>query len=214
MTGSLKAEFGGPDLQALAVELRKLPDNLYEKHLGAAMKKAVKPGVRLLKNYTPKGPTGNLKRAVKSVTRKYRKTKVIFAAVGYSTSGGGKTKIPRSGKGARSGANLGYHQGLVEFGTKQRTAKTSRVMSSFATWNFAVNSSYPVMTAPPLPRGFMKSAPLGFKPTVKGMKGQKNIPRAFDSIDDFMEDQIRSTAKEQVVKAWKEYNHLVKQGRY
>lgn len=111
---AIKLTSSFPDLADLRAEFRGLPRSLAAKHMEPAMRKAVKPGLRELRLATPRGPTGNLKRSIKVKTKKYVKDGAAIGLVGYSV-----------GKGS-----LGYHQGLVEFGTKNRQTK-GRIASMF-----------------------------------------------------------------------------------
>ena len=210
----LVTTFDGPELDVLRQKLQGLPDNLYEKHLIAGMRKATKPGVKILKSMTPKGPTGNLRRGVKSIARKYKKSKTIFAAVGYSLSGGGKRKMGKHAKRDNTGANMAYHQGLVEFGTKVRKTK-GRFASSFATYNFQIMGKANkfdkgVQTVPGRPFGFFKSSKRGMPVNLGRMKGAHNIPRAFEMSDDFIAATLRDLTNEQVKKAKRELAHRAK----
>ena len=66
---TLKVDMYVPDMAELRAELKKLPTNLAAKHFGAAMRKAIQPGLTALRRNTPKGPTGNLRRSNFLVTR-------------------------------------------------------------------------------------------------------------------------------------------------
>ena len=103
-----------PELQQLRDELKKLPSNIAAKHMLAALRSAMKPGMAALKRNTPKGPTGNLRKSIKFKGVKYTKDGNAVGMVGY----------------AWGGQNKGYHQGFLEFGTKERKTK-GPVASSF-----------------------------------------------------------------------------------
>lgn len=103
-----------PDVADLRQGFADLPRNLSARTQGAAIGRAIKPAVAELKQFTPKGPTGNLKRSVMLKTKRYPKQGVGVAMVGYQKPGSVK-KIP---KGKRK--DLSYHQFLVEYGTKPR----------------------------------------------------------------------------------------------
>lgn len=111
---AIKLTSSFPDLADLRAEFRALPRSLAAKHMEPAMRKAVKPGLAALRKATPRGPTGNLKKAIKTKTKKYVKDGAAVGLVGYSTGRG----------------SLGYHQGLLEFGTKNRQTK-GRIASMF-----------------------------------------------------------------------------------
>lgn len=78
MAKELDVKFETSDLAELANQLRDRlgqggkADNVFTRHMVAAIKAAMKPGVQLLKTETPRGPTGNLKRSVKQVAKMYK----------------------------------------------------------------------------------------------------------------------------------------------
>ena len=75
-----------------------------------------------LKEITPVGPTGNLRRGVSTKSKRYTKTGTAVAIVGYRKPG--TTKPPKSGTKRRNKANdKTQHQFLVEYGTKERFTK-------------------------------------------------------------------------------------------
>jgi Bacteriophage protein of unknown function (DUF646). len=213
MAKELGIKFESPLLKQLAADLRERlsgekAGNVFTKHMVAAIKAAMKPGVTLLKQHTPKGPTGNLRRSVKAVAKMYKKDRRWFGAVGYSATGA-KSKIHKDGY--RTGSNLGYHQGLVEFGTKQRFTK-GRFASSASRFLTAVNNtkSGEIRTKPKPPKGFFKSAPLGQTVDMGQMQPQKNIPKVYGMADDFMEAALRKDMKTRVEKAWKQLDYLAR----
>lgn len=96
-----------PDLAELREEFRRLPKNLAARYMEPVMRKAIEPGLKKLRQITPRGPTGNLRKSVRKKTKKYVKDGTAIGLVGYTV-----------GKGAK-----GYHQGFLEFGTKDRQTK-------------------------------------------------------------------------------------------
>lgn len=213
MAKELDVDFKAPALAELAKELRaklgsgQQADNIFTRHMVAAIKAAMKPGVSLLKNETPRGVTGNLKRSVKQVAKMYRKDRVWFGAVGYSATGA-KSKIHKDGY--RSGSNLGYHQGLVEFGTKQRRTE-GRIASSrgrFTSMTVSNSRSGDLRTTPKPPKGFFKSAPAGQRVDLGQMQPQKNIPKVYGMADDFMESALRRDMETRVEKAWRNLDYV------
>lgn len=117
---AIKLEF--PDLDGLAEAFRALPKSLSAITQAAAVKRAMNPAEKALKSTTPKGPTGNLRRAIKTKSVRYKKTGVGVALVGFQKPGSGKP--PKTNKkGRRVGAGLAYHQFLIEKGTIQRHTK-------------------------------------------------------------------------------------------
>lgn len=215
MAKELDVKFESPAIGELAEQLRARlgsgdkADNIFTRHMVAAIKAAMKPGVKLLKDATPRGATGNLKRSVKQVAKMYRRDRRWFGAVGYSASGQ-KSKIHKDGY--RSGSNLGYHQGLVEFGTKNRRT-TGRIASSISRFNsLSVSNTRTgaIRTTPKPPKGFFKSAPAGSTVDLGEMRPQKNIPKVYSVADDFMESALRRDMQTRVEKAWKNLEYVAK----
>lgn len=120
-----------PDLEDLRQEFRKLPKTLAARYMEPAVRQAITPGLQKLRQITPRGPTGNLKKSVRKKTKKYVKDGTAIGLVGYTV-----------GRGAK-----GYHQGFLEFGTKERQTK-GRVASSLRypkgdpRGNFTIINSY------------------------------------------------------------------------
>ena len=86
MGASLKANtvrIEGPDFDALRDAFKELPRHVAAKVIGAGLKRASAPMLAALKDVTPKGPTGNLRRSIKTVVKKYPRT---GAAVAISVS--------------------------------------------------------------------------------------------------------------------------------
>jgi len=215
MAKELDIKFQATAFDELAQQLRaKLgeggkADNIFTRHMVAAVKAAMKPGVKLLKNETPRGPTGNLKRSVKQVAKMYKRDRRWFGAVGYSATGA-KSKIHKDG--FRSGSNLGYHQGLVEFGTKPRRT-TGRIASSigrFTSLTVSNTRGGDLRTRPKPPKGFFKSAPAGQTVDLGEMQPQKNIPKVYSMADDFMKSALREDMKTRVDKAWRNLDYVAR----
>jgi hypothetical protein len=87
--------------------------------LAPIIRKAIKPTVNYLRYITPVGPTGNLKRAVSSKVVTYKQDGVAVGIVGYTRAAKGES-ISAAGGSVRAGKDRAFHQGLVEFGTKER----------------------------------------------------------------------------------------------
>jgi hypothetical protein len=108
-------------------ELRSLRDNIkafFPKAdaadvLGDAIEKAIYPMYQRLREVTPVGPTGNLKRAVAQKVVKYRNTGVAVGIVGYQRAGAGASASAAGGS-VRAGPDRGFHQWWLEFGTQVR----------------------------------------------------------------------------------------------
>lgn len=87
--------------------------------IGDAVRKAIQPMTRRLREITPVGPTGNLKRAVTSKVVKYKQSGVAVGIVGY-TRAGQSGSASAAGGSVRVGKDRAFHQWLLEFGTKRR----------------------------------------------------------------------------------------------
>jgi HK97 gp10 family phage protein len=107
-----------PGLERMRAAFAGLPNALAAKHMAAALKRTAEAGgtLQALKANTPKGPTGNLRRSIAVKSKRYVRAGVGIAILGYKS--GRKMNEPYDN------TKLGYHQGLVEFGTKQRFRKT------------------------------------------------------------------------------------------
>lgn len=114
--------FEFPDLPGLAEQFRQLPKSLASAAIGAGVKRAMKPAQDALKQITPVGPTGNLKRGVATKSKRYPKTGVAVAVVGFRKAG--SKGPPKEGvKRRNKAADKTQHQFLVEYGSKQRFTK-------------------------------------------------------------------------------------------
>jgi hypothetical protein len=103
----VKVEF--PEMHELQQKLRQFPSNLAAKHLGAALRKASKPGLTALRSEVranQKGPTGNLRRAIATKVKTYKKTGNAVALVGFTKAGTGKT-APTAGS-VQKGKSIEY----------------------------------------------------------------------------------------------------------
>jgi len=87
--------------------------------LGDALEKALEPAKLRLRENTPVGPTGNLKRAVNMKIVKYKNSGVAVGLLGYNRAGEGKSKSAAGGT-VQAGPDRAFHQWWLEFGTKQR----------------------------------------------------------------------------------------------
>jgi hypothetical protein len=95
-----------PNLEELAKAFKTLPPTLAAKHMGPPIRKALKPALATLKKSVKKGPTGNLRRSVSSVFRKYAKDGAAVGLVGY-----------------KDDKRFAAHQHLYEYGTTERFTK-------------------------------------------------------------------------------------------
>jgi hypothetical protein len=108
-----------PGLERARNQFQMLPSNLAAKHMAAALKRAAEQGGtrQALRSTTPRGKTGNLRRAIAVKTKLYKRQGTGIAIVGFNS--GRKMNEPFDDR------KLGYHQGLVEFGTQERFRKTA-----------------------------------------------------------------------------------------
>ena len=71
MSDGLDVKVDFPEMKALQEAFRQFRPSLAKKHMGAAIRRSLKPGTDALKQTTPRGPTGNLKRAIASKVKTY-----------------------------------------------------------------------------------------------------------------------------------------------
>lgn len=90
--------------------------------MAAALRKAIRPAVTRLRDVTPIGPTGNLRRAVMSKVVEYKDDGVAVGIVGYRRAGKAKSSSAAGGT-VRAGPDRGFHQWWLEFGTDERPLK-------------------------------------------------------------------------------------------
>ena len=92
--------------------------------MAAALRKAIVPARQRLKDISPVGPTGNLKRAVSSKVVQYKQDGVAVAIVGYKRAAAADSTSAAGGS-VRSGPDRARHQYWLEFGTDQRPLRQS-----------------------------------------------------------------------------------------
>lgn len=109
----------GPDLFEIRQAFKQIPRNIAARVIGAGLRRAAKPGETALKQISPVGPTGNLKRAVKTLVKRYPRDGAAVAVVGYVKAGTGKSKSAAGGT-VRKGPDRAFHQFWLEFGTRDR----------------------------------------------------------------------------------------------
>ncbi len=107
-----------PGLEQVRARFSSLPNNFAARYMAAGLRKAAEDSgvLKTLKAMTPKGRTGNLRRSVAVKSKTYVRQGVGFVIVGY--------KSGRMINEPYDNTKLGYHQGLVEFGTRERFRKT------------------------------------------------------------------------------------------
>jgi len=183
-----------PDLQELKKGFRTLRPAIARRSIGAALKRAMEPARKALKTTTPKGPTGNLQKAIDVYVKKYKNGNAV-GLVGYrKPTGAGKQRKNKGGT-VRKGANFAYHQAILEVGNKRRraTEKGSIASSYNRLGNFKLKKppkrgkfagSTRVQTTPKYPKAFFKRAPSGQRVDLGdmspgGSKGQPPVKAAY-----------------------------------
>lgn len=116
----IKISASFPGLEQLRTELLRLGDKrAMSIILGDALEKAIYPAYLRLREVTPDGPTGNLKRAVSYKVKEYPADGGAVALVGYERAGVGGSASAQGGT-VRAGKDRAFHQWWLEFGTKPR----------------------------------------------------------------------------------------------
>jgi len=87
--------------------------------LGEALERATWPMYLRLREVTPDGPTGNLKRAVRQKVKTYPRDGGAVGLVGYERAGANSSASAAGGS-VRAGSDRAFHQWWLEFGTKPR----------------------------------------------------------------------------------------------
>jgi len=188
-------KFDFPDIDELRDGFRALPKKLSAITQGAAVKRAMQPAVAALKANSPRGPTGNLARAVKLKTVRYPKTGTGAAIVGYVKPGSGKSKSAQGGK-VRKGSDRAFHQFWIEFGTKER-----RILNPSKMRGYVIASSYDslgpfslkrqrmvkggrkvVQSSPKYPKSFFKAAPAGQALVLPAVRAQQPVARTWNQV--------------------------------
>lgn len=117
----------GIRLDINADELKGLRENIQQffprkeaaEVLGQAIERALAPALVRLRENTPLGPTGNLRRAADMKVIEYPNNGVAVGILGYrrAKSAGGSSA---AGGSVQTGPDRGYHQWWLEYGTQQR----------------------------------------------------------------------------------------------
>lgn len=198
MSGGIDIKVDFPEMQQLRKAFSQFRPSLARKHMGAAIRRSLSPGLTALRSKTVRGPTGNLYRAITSKVKTYKSGNAV-GLVGYVAAGSTKSKSAAGGA-VRRGKDRAFHAGFLEFGTKERFVKTSSVRggSSIAS---SFNSLGPfkiakvarrgkfagvvrVNTSPKYPKAFFKKAPRGKSLSLRdmpvgGKKGQPPVKSAY-----------------------------------
>lgn len=192
----IKVEF--PELRQLQQAFKGFAPSLARKHMGAAIRRSLKPGLTALRGNVKRGPTGNLSRSITSKVKTYRSGNAV-GLVGFVAAGSGKAKSAAGGT-VKKGKDRAFHAGFLEFGTKERKIKTSSrrggasIASSFKTLGpfkiakVAKRGKFAgvvrVNTSPKYPKAFFKKAPRGEMLSLRempvgGSKGQPPVKTAY-----------------------------------
>lgn len=171
----VKVEFDSQELAVLRSKFRQLPRNISARYMAAALRVALKPALAALRRLTPKGPTGNLKRSIATKVKRYKSGNAV-ALVGYQAANADNPKA------------RGFHQGFLEFGTKERSTK-GRYASTFRSKTPERAGPFQIVVArrgrsagkmrtKPFPKSFFKAAKQGQQVNLGKMPigGRKKIP--------------------------------------
>lgn len=182
-----------PELQEIKKAFDVLPRTLAAKYMGTALRATIEPKKTVLKNLTPRGPTGNLRRAIAVKVQRYTggpKSKNPARSPGAAVALLGFKKAPKGSRGKDDTDNTkkGSHAGFLEFGTKQRQTE-GRIASSFRRSGkvsaVIAKRSGRLSTKPKPPKGFFKAVPAGEtvdlgKFPIGGSGGVPPIKTAFE----------------------------------
>lgn len=198
MAGGIDVKVEFPELRALKNAFKGFRPSLARKHMGAAIKRSLRPGLDALRSNVKRGPTGNLARAIAAKVKTYRSGNAV-GLVGFIAAGSGKSESARGGS-VKKGKDRAFHAGFLEFGTKQRRIKTSsraggasiassfKRLGPFTIKKVAKRGKFAgiarVNTSPKYPRAFFKKAPRGAVLTlpempIGGSKGQPPVKSAY-----------------------------------
>jgi hypothetical protein len=181
-----------PEIEQIKTAFKNLSPSLSARYMGSALRKTIEPSKSLLKSLTPRGPTGNLQRAIAVDVRRYSagpNSKNPAKSPGAAVALLGYKKAPRGRRGADDSDNTkkGSHAGFLEFGTKIRKT-TGYIASSFRRSGpvrvKVFKSSGRVSASPKPPKGFVKTVAKGGtvdlgKFPIGGSTGQPPIKTAF-----------------------------------
>jgi len=209
--GAIEISMEFPELTEMRNQFKQLPTNIAAKHMGAALREAMKPGMAALRKNTPKGPTGNLRKSVKTKIKKYVKDGNAVGIVGYE-----------AGKGSK-----GFHQWFVERGTKERQTKgryasTFRSKTAERAGGFQIitpkrGKSAGMMRTKPFPKSFFKSAKAGEvvrlgKMPIGGRTGVPPVKTSFMQAQPAMRSVLQKELATRLEKALAEVKGRVARG--
>jgi hypothetical protein len=223
MAGGIDVKVEFPELRELQQAFRQFRPGLARKHMGAAIRRSLKPGLTALRGNVTKGPTGNLARAITSKVKTYASGNAV-GLVGFTAAGSGKAKSAGGGT-VKKGKDRAFHAGFVEFGTKERVIKTSsrrsgasiassfKAMGPFKIARMANRGKFAgvvrVNTSPKYPKAFFKKAPRGEllripEMPVGGRKGHPPVKTAYKESLGTMRSQLAIEMTNALLKAQKD----------
>lgn len=223
MSGGIDIKVEFPELRELQKAFQQFRPSLARKHMGAAIRRSLKPGLQALRGNVTRGPTGNLARAITSKVKTYVSGNAV-GLVGFTAAGSGKAQSAKGGS-VKKGKDRAFHAGFLEFGTKDRTIRSSSrragasVASSFGSLGpFKIAKTAKrgkfagvarVNTSPKYPKAFFKKAPRGQLLTlpampVGGKKGKPPVKSAYQEALPTMRTQLTVEMTKSLINAQKD----------
>lgn len=99
----------------------KLPSTVQKKYIGKAVAEVAKPHIQKVRGFTPRGPTGNLRRSVGMKVERKKRNTTAMSVLGYRRKNGGSSR------------EKGFHAYWIENGVGDRWPKGAVL---------AINSEY------------------------------------------------------------------------
>jgi hypothetical protein len=119
-TAGIRISADFPELKAIGDGIRNLGDKKFTAQaLKDALEKAIFPAYMRLREISPVGPTGNLKRAATYLAKAYPRNGGAVGLIGYKRSGKAAAASAQGGK-VQTGPDRAYHQWWIEYGTQPR----------------------------------------------------------------------------------------------
>jgi hypothetical protein len=89
---SVNIPFLRRDIEDILGGFSKLPSTIQKKYIGKAVVEVTKPHVQRVRSFTPRGPTGNLRRSVGVKVEKKKRNTTAMSVLGYRTRVGGSSR--------------------------------------------------------------------------------------------------------------------------
>jgi len=192
--GKINLSLDADELRQMKASLGKLFDNKgLSDILGEALEKAIWPVFLRLREVTPEGPTGNLRRAIDTKVREYPLDGNAVGLVGFRKTGRGRSQSAAGGT-VRRGPDRAFHQYWLEEGTNDRVIDTlSRTPYLRKSHRRVTRSGTVTQVAEHtvirgqggyIASSFNRLGPFGFSPTERGtipqrVQTQPGYPNAF-----------------------------------